>query len=55
LTLRELGGSRRQLGRLPPLHFLQRRLRVGQLLRKGVAFGFLLVDHCLEESFPLAK
>jgi len=44
LTLRELGGSRRQLGRLPPLRFLQRRLRVGQLAREGVAVGNFLSE-----------
>ena len=42
LTLRELGGSPRQLGRLPPLRFLQRRLCVGQLLREAVAVGDFL-------------
>ena len=50
MTLRELGGRRRQLGRLPPLRFLQRRLRVGQLLREAVAVG----DFLREPDFELA-
>ncbi len=49
LTLRELGGSRRLLRRLPPLRFLQRRLRVGQLLREDVAVG----DFLSEPDFDL--
>jgi hypothetical protein len=53
LTLRELGGSRRQLGRLPPLHFLQRRLRVGQLLREDVAVGELLSEPDFELTLAL--
>jgi hypothetical protein len=53
LPLRELGGSRRQLGRLPPLRFLQRRLRVGQLAREGVAVGEFLSEPDFELTLAL--
>ena len=55
LTLRESAGSRRHLGRMPPLRFRERCLRVGQVLREGIAFGLLLVDHCPKEGLALAK
>ena len=43
LMLRELGGRRRHLGRMLPLRFLERCLRVGQVLREGLAVGALPV------------
>ena len=49
VTLRELGSRRRHLGRMPPLRFLERRLRVGQVLREDVAVG----DFLSEPDFDL--
>ena len=55
LTPDELGGSRRHLGRMPPLRFLQRSLGVGQVLRERVAAGALLVDRRPKDRLAFAK